>query len=247
MASAFAATVAGGARNTSSGRYAAVAGGNLNTASDTYATVGGGNANIARGQFATVPGGVSNVAAGVGSFSAGHSAKALEDGMFVWSDARGSAFVPTDHRAPGQSVNTFNVRATGGVWLVTGTDAGSGLPTWACYTLNGGGWTCSSDRNLKRNLRRLDGEAVLKRLVAMPVYQWQPKDGPNAAVKHIGPTAQDFRAAFGVGDSDKAIGLQDADGVALAAIQGLHALSQRQEKAITALQAELAALRRAQR
>ena len=40
---------------------------------------------------------------------------------------------------------------------------------------------------------------------------------------------------------------RDADGVALAAIQGLHALTQRQEKAIAALQAELAALRRAQR
>jgi uncharacterized coiled-coil protein SlyX len=40
---------------------------------------------------------------------------------------------------------------------------------------------------------------------------------------HFGPTAQDFYAAFELGDSDLAIGLQDADGVALAAIQGLNA------------------------
>ncbi len=33
--------------------------------------------------------------------------------------------------------------------------------------------------------------------------------------------AQDFFAAFGLGDSDKAIGTIDADGVDLAAIQGL--------------------------
>jgi hypothetical protein len=39
---------------------------------------------------------------------------------------------------------------------------------------------------------------------------------------HNGPMAQDFHAAFGLGDSDKAIGMQDADGVALAAIQGLN-------------------------
>ena len=35
-----------------------------------------------------------------------------------------------------------------------------------------------------------------------------------------GPMAQDFYAAFGLGNSDKSIGLLDASGVALAAIQG---------------------------
>jgi trimeric autotransporter adhesin len=34
--------------------------------------------------------------------------------------------------------------------------------------------------------------------------------------------AQDFHAAFGLGDSNRHIGMVDADGVALAAIQGLH-------------------------
>jgi hypothetical protein len=38
----------------------------------------------------------------------------------------------------------------------------------------------------------------------------------------MGPVAQDFRAAFGLGDSDKTITTVDADGVALAAIQGLN-------------------------
>jgi hypothetical protein len=40
-------------------------------------------------------------------------------------------------------------------------------------------------------------------------------------VIHIGPTAQDFHAAFGLGSDDETIGTVDADGVALAAIQGL--------------------------
>jgi hypothetical protein len=56
----------------------------------------------------------------------------------------------------------------------------------------------------------------------MPVYQWNPK-GANAHIRHFGPTAQDFHAAFGLGDSNLTIGQQDADGVALAAIQGLNA------------------------
>ena len=34
--------------------------------------------------------------------------------------------------------------------------------------------------------------------------------------------AQDFRAAFGLGEDDKHIATVDADGVALAAIQGLN-------------------------
>jgi hypothetical protein len=34
--------------------------------------------------------------------------------------------------------------------------------------------------------------------------------------------AQDFQSAFGLGTDDKSIGTVDADGVALAAIQGLN-------------------------
>ena len=61
----------------------------------------------------------------------------------------------------------------------------------------------------------------MAKLAAMPLYQWQPK-GQNAHVRHYGPMAQDFHAAFGLGDDDKMIGMQDADGVALAAIQGVN-------------------------
>jgi flagellar biosynthesis/type III secretory pathway protein FliH len=38
----------------------------------------------------------------------------------------------------------------------------------------------------------------------------------------MGPTAQDFQAAFGLGSDEQCIGTVDADGVALAAIQGLN-------------------------
>ena len=50
---------------------------------------------------------------------------------------------------------------------------------------------------------------------------WSYRASPE--VRHVGPTAQDFRAAFGLGNDDKSIATVDADGVALAAIQGLNA------------------------
>jgi len=42
-------------------------------------------------------------------------------------------------------------------------------------------------------------------------------------VRHLGPSAQDFREQFGLGVDDRTIATVDANGVALAAIQGLHA------------------------
>ena len=41
-------------------------------------------------------------------------------------------------------------------------------------------------------------------------------------MRHIGPVAQDFHEAFNVGADDKHISTIDADGVALAAVQGLN-------------------------
>jgi hypothetical protein len=52
----------------------------------------------------------------------------------------------------------------------------------------------------------------------------------------MGPMAQDLYAAFGLGESDTAISTVDADGVALAAIQGLYQLSQEQDAQIGAQQ-----------
>jgi DNA-binding transcriptional MerR regulator len=58
--------------------------------------------------------------------------------------------------------------------------------------------------------------------------------------------AQDFHAAFGLGDNDKAIGTVDEAGVALAAIQGLNQKvedgSRRSEARTQELEAKNAAL-----
>lgn len=77
----------------------------------------------------------------------------------------------------------------------------------------------SSSRELKENVRELDHSDVLERLSSVPISEWTFKgDG----TKHVGPMAEDFHAAFGLGQVGNGLSLTDTNGVALAAIQGLH-------------------------
>ena len=215
-----------------------VSGGLNNTASGIGATVGGGFGNTASGYFATAGGGFGNVAAGTGSFVAGSNAlneTPVHIGVFLFADSSSYQF----HSA---AANEFAARATGGVRFVFGTD-GSGTPTWSCAASNGNSWACSSDRNLKENVQSVDVAAVLQRVVGLPLYLWNAK-GTDPNVKHLGPAAQDFMAAFALGNSDKMIGMQDADGVALAAIQGLHQLLQDKDREIARLKERSDAMER---
>ncbi len=223
--------------------YATICGGYDNEASDHYATVGGGYGNKAQGARATVPGGSDNIASGQYSFAAGRQAQALDDGSFVWADSTGGVFSSA-------SADQFRVRANGGVHLQVNN--GGGMSIWESglnfiTTMTGarltlaGVWTNASDAALKENFTAVDGQTVLANLAEMPISNWNSK-AEDASIRHMGPTAQDFYAAFGLGDSDTSIGTVDADGVALAAIQGLYQLSQEQGDRIQALEDENASL-----
>ena len=227
-------SVGGGDYNRSS-TYAVVTGGRNNTALGSESSVNGGYANYAAGTASTIIGGHSNSAGGDYSVAMGRRAKTLGNGSFQFADSSNFDFSSSTD-------NAFRVRATGGVRFVTDID-GTGATTWSCAAFAGAGWSCSSDRNLKQGLKKLDGKKVLAKLAAMPVYQWQPK-GQNAHVKHVGPMAQDFMKAFGVGDDDKMIGMQDADGIALAAIQGLNQIVKAKDAKIAALEKANAVMQR---
>jgi len=57
-----------------------------------------------------------------------------------------------------------------------------------------------------------------------PVVAWEyEENGEAAGTSHIGPMAEEFHDAFDVGSSDEHSNAINADGVALAAIQGLSA------------------------
>ena len=103
------------------------------------------------------------------------------------------------------------------------------------------GASLSSDRAKKANFAAVNPREVLARVVSLPIETWNYlSQGPS--VRHIGPMAQDFHRAFGVGEDDTHINMVDANGVALAAIQGLYQLVQEQELQLTVLEARLAAL-----
>lgn len=99
-------------------------------------------------------------------------------------------------------------------------------------TING-----QSDRNAKERFTAVNGREILDRLAKIPIEEWNYK--LDSATRHIGPMAQDFHAAFEVGTDDKHIATVDADGVALAAIQGLNQLLGEKETALSALRADL--------
>jgi len=87
-------------------------------------------------------------------------------------------------------------------------------------TCNGTTWANASDRNLKENFRSVDAQELLAKVAALPLTEWNYKQ--DAAARHVGPVAQDFKAVFGLGTDDKTICTVDEGGVALAAIQGLN-------------------------
>jgi hypothetical protein len=78
-----------------------------------------------------------------------------------------------------------------------------------------------SDRNAKADFAPVDGRAVLAGVAALPIRTWRYR-GDDPGVRHLGPMAQDFAAAFGVGADDRVIHAVDGQGVALAAVQALH-------------------------
>jgi len=231
--SAHYATVGGGLTNTASGYSAAVGGGQNNTASGSYATVGGGAGNTASGSYATVGGGVGNTAGGDYSFAAGRRAQANNQGCFVWGDSTNAdVSCSTDNRTI--------FRSSGGYYIYTN----SGLTAGVYLAASGSSWNSVSDRERKENFRPVDTQALLENLAAIEISTWNYK-GQDPSIRHIGPMAQDFNGLLPDlgGEGEEYINSLDADGVALAAIQGLYQLSQEQAAHIETLEAENAELR----
>lgn len=92
-----------------------------------------------------------------------------------------------------------------------------------------------SDVNLKQNFASVDSRQVLELLAALPVREWSYTTSPD--VRHVGPMAQDFMATFGLGNDPTRINTVDANGVSMAAMQGLYQLATEQQAQIEALEA----------
>ena len=79
---------------------------------------------------------------------------------------------------------------------------------------------------------------MLEKVVAMPISTWS-YTYDDQSIPHMGPMAQDFHAAFGLGVDNKTIASMDKDGVALAAIQGLNQKIENKNKQIDRLNEKL--------
>jgi hypothetical protein len=212
----------------------------LNSVALGLDNIAGGVSGVALGSSAWANGansvaiGTNLIASGNYSFVIGRfAAAAFHEGIFAFGDASTTtAVAPT---AP----NQFVARAAGGVTFYSN----AGMTTGVSLAAGGGSWDTLSDRRMKTNFRALDGEALLAKLATVPILEWNYVS-QDASVRHVGPMAQDFRAAFGLGADDRHINTLDPDGISLKAIQALDLRTHGTQEDVDRLAEENASLRR---
>lgn len=244
------------------GNYSVAIGENVRASGDNGVALG---VRSTAANVSSVAIGEDNTASGAASVALGYHAHTnARSGSFVFSDRAsadttraGNAHQATFRVSCGFRVFTASNQSTG---VAFGGASVSNLGSSVCpteyfgqsgtmiatstgaYLSSGGTWTNASDVNRKHRFARVVGEDVLARLRELSITTWSYKVDEDE-VRHLGPTAQGFRAAFGLGSDEKAIATVDADGVALAAAQALERRTAAQAEEIRALREENAALR----
>jgi hypothetical protein len=178
--------------------------------------------------------GEDNTASGAASVAMGYHAHTnARQGSFVFADR---SSVDTLRAGVNHSANW---RVSGGFRIFTASNlstgvtiqSGASVSNWGqssaviststgAMLTTSGVWQNASDVRRKHEFLDISGEQVLATLRDLPIRTWSYRVD-DASVRHIGPTAQDFRRAFGFGTDSTSIGTVDADGVSLAAIKGL--------------------------
>ena len=206
-----------------------------------YFSIASGPNSLAAGQRSQADG-AESIALGLRALAGGAGSVVLGSDAATQSAAHGSfVFGDRSTTAPfiGFAPNEFLVRAAGGVAFYTNASLTTGLR----LAPFGSQWLGLSDVNAKHLFRDLDGEELLGKLAGLPIQEWS-YTAQDASIRHVGPTAQDFRAAFGLGEDPLRIGTMDADGVALAAVKALESRTRDLQDENEALQSALDELRR---
>ncbi|HMX26863.1 MAG TPA: tail fiber domain-containing protein, partial [Blastocatellia bacterium] len=205
--------------------YAPSAGGDQSVAIGDGATASG-NGSIAIGITATATQ-LGALALGFETTANGHYSTAM--GNYASANGANGGFIfgdlSTTSDINATRDNQFVVRAQQ-MWFGTNNNVTSNTGRFletstGAYLTTGGAWTNSSSRALKTNFTAVNSRDVLRKVLQLPIQTWNYK-AEDAKVRHIGAISQDFHGLFGFGDSAETISTVDADGVALAAIQGLH-------------------------
>eukprot|EP00297_Palpitomonas_bilix_P014693 CAMPEP_0113905964 /NCGR_PEP_ID=MMETSP0780_2-20120614/24410_1 /TAXON_ID=652834 /ORGANISM="Palpitomonas bilix" /LENGTH=133 /DNA_ID=CAMNT_0000900363 /DNA_START=250 /DNA_END=651 /DNA_ORIENTATION=- /assembly_acc=CAM_ASM_000599 len=99
-----------------------------------------------------------------------------------------------------------------------------------------------SSRREKKNITLVEDEKILEKLLDnVHVYSWT-YNAEKDDVTHVGPIAEDFYRAFGLGQNERTISTVDADGVALASVRALAKYAKQMESRLDALESRLEAL-----
>ncbi|MCH8904375.1 MAG: tail fiber domain-containing protein [Bacteroidetes bacterium] len=185
-----------------------VALGNNNTAS-AQRSFAIGTLNTASGDYSTVIGYLSKVDTSY-CLALGRKARTNKKiGSIVIADGyNGYLDADTDYQ--------LMIRASGGTKIYSNTALSAGVS----LASGGGSWSSISDKNKKENFIVEDPELVLQKIANMEINSWNYKSQDDS-IRHIGPFAQDFRAAFGLGEDDVTINTVDIDGINMIAIQAL--------------------------
>jgi hypothetical protein len=162
--------------------------------------------------------------------------KAIDDGNYsdhltFWTKTPGG---------PGNAVTEkVRITSTGNVGIGTTNPSLGPLQMGSgAYVSPGGVWTNASDRNVKENFVPVAPAAILEKIDALPIREWNYKN-EDPSVRHIGPVAQDFYSIFGVGNSSTSISTIDPSGIALVGIQALDAKGEQQDGQIAGLKEQV--------
>jgi len=196
--------------------------GNYNTAIG-YATLyasSSANGNTALGYTAlSVCTGGQNVALGN---TAGSLITTGTGNVIIGNNTGASIATATDNILICDGSGNIRIRASsaGNIGIGVAPTLGPLEMASGAYVTAGGTWTNASDVALKQSFQSVDSASILDAVAALNVDKWEYKAEPG--VVHIGPTAQDFKAMFGVGANDTSISTVDAIGVLLSAVKELY-------------------------
>ncbi|MDQ2972503.1 MAG: hypothetical protein M3R20_05940, partial [Pseudomonadota bacterium] len=174
--------------------------------------------------------------------SGGYTAQTWDIGAneanFFVRDTTGGSHLPFRIR-PGAPTSSIDIAASGNVGVGTSSPAAK-LDVMGDMLVHG---TISqlSSRTAKEHFAAIDGKLVLAKLDALPISTWNYR-GADAGDRHLGPVAEDFHAAFGLGPSDHFVAPNDVAGVALASVKALQQEVRERDQRIEALESRLGEL-----
>lgn len=221
---------------TPSGNYSTAIGYDNSTPGTTSFAEGG--LNTASGENSVAMGDTNSTGTNAeASFALGRNASSTNSNSFVWSDGvQGSNGLDFADTGPEQ----FDALAEGGFNMQLSVP---GATYTGCKLTSSSGWSCTSDANAKHDFAGVSDQQVLRELARMPIRSWSYKIDPTGT-RHVGPTAQAFKRAFGFGNDPRSISLLDEGGVALASVKGLYQLVTRQQAVERRQQAQISELQR---